>query len=217
MTTADLLNGWPKLRQFPLPAKVLVTAVICSMAIGLIGALGQILIHDIIPTFYNASPAGHAAHSPNEALKADQSSPAGHSSHSVHEASGGHHGDLLADMPSEPQPETSKPFYETDQFVWTLKWTHIHLFGMNMIFILVGMVSACLDLSSRARTWLIALPFIGVPVDIAGMWLKDYVSPYFFWLHVPGGGLFGIVFVFVFIRARYEMWGPIADKNAGQH
>ena len=80
----------------------------------------------------------------------------------------------------------------------------------------MGMVATCLDLKSKARAWLIALPFIGVLIDIAGMWLKGYVSPYFFWLHVPGGGLFGVVFVFVFVRALYEMWGPTAINDAQQ-
>jgi hypothetical protein len=216
MTTADPRSAWPKLRLFPVPAKVLATAVLCSMAIGLVGALGQILIHDILPTFYKNSPAGHAARSANEAPKADQSSPAGHTAHSAREAPGGNRGDLLADTPSEPRPETSKPFYQSDQFVWTLRWTHIHLFGINMIFIFIGMVTACLDLSSRARTWLIALPFIGVLIDIASMWLKGYVSPHFFWLHLPGGGLFGMVFVFVFIRALYEMWLPSAPADRMQ-
>jgi hypothetical protein len=188
MTSANATNNWPKLRLFPVPAKVLATAVLCSMVIGMLGALGQILVHDIIPTFYRGSPAGHAGHSAQEAPAGDR-------------------GDLLADMPSKPQPKTSKPFHESEQFVWTLRWTHIHLFGMNMIFIFVGFVTSCLDLSSRARTWLIALPFIGVLIDIASMWLKGYVSPLFFWLHVPGGGVFGSVFLFVFVRALYEMWG----------
>jgi hypothetical protein len=158
------------------------------MAIGIVGALGQIVIHDIIPTFYKGSPAGHVAHS-------------------AHEPTGGDRGDLLADVPSKPQVAKARPLYESEQFAWTLRWTHIHLFGMNMIFIFVGMVTACLDLSSRVRSWLIALPFIGVLIDIASMWLKGYVSPHFFWLHVPGGGLFGVIFVFVFVRALYEMWG----------
>lgn len=179
-------------------AKVLVTAVLCSIAIGCIGALGQIVIHDIIPTFYQNSPAVHPVHV-------------------THQPSGAERGDLLADLPSKPRPETSKPFYESEQFLWTLKWTHIHLFGMNMIFIFMGGVAACLDLSSRAKSWLIALPFAGVLIDIAGMWLKGYVSPHFFWLHVPGGGSFGIVFVFVFIRAFYEMWGPITPNDARLH
>jgi hypothetical protein len=48
------------------------------------------------------------------------------------------------------------------------------------------------------------------------MWLKGYVSPHFFWLHVPGGGLFGMIFVFVFARAFYEMWGPKIVNEGGQ-
>jgi hypothetical protein len=197
MITEDARSAWPKLRQFPVPAKVLVTAILGSMAIGLVGALGQILIHDIIPTFYKGSPAGHAAHS-------------------AHELPEGERGDLLADMPFKPAPEIPRPIYESEQFVWTLRWTHIHLFGMNMIFIFVGMVTSFLDLSSKTRTWLIALPFIGILIDIASMWLKGYVSPHFFWLHVPGGGLFGMIFVFVFARAFYEMWGPKIVNEGGQ-
>jgi hypothetical protein len=197
MITEDARSAWPKLRQFPVPAKVLVTAILGSMAIGLGGALGQILIHDIIPTFYKGSPAGHAAHS-------------------AHELPEGERGDLLADMPFKPAPEIPRPIYESEQFVWTLRWTHIHLFGMNMIFIFVGMVTSFLDLSSKTRTWLIALAFIGILIDIASMWLKGYVSPHFFWLHVPGGGLFGMIFVFVFARAFYEMWGPKIVNEGGQ-
>jgi hypothetical protein len=38
------------------------------------------------------------------------------------------------------------------------------------------------------------------------MWLKGYVSEYFFWLHLPGGGLFTAIFIYVFFRALTEMW-----------
>ena len=100
-----------------------------------------------------------------------------------------------------------------DQFIWTLRWTHIHLFGMSMIFILLGAVSVFLDLSSRTKGWLIALPFAGVVVDIAAMWLKAFVSPVFFWLHIPGGGLFAGIFVFVFFRAMGEMWGARDNRS----
>ena len=40
------------------------------------------------------------------------------------------------------------------------------------------------------------------------VWLIGYVSPTFFWLHLPGGGLFGGIFVFVSLRALLEMWHP---------
>jgi hypothetical protein len=52
----------------------------------------------------------------------------------------------------------------------------------------------------------VVLPFAGILIDISTMWLKGYISPAFFWLHIPGGGLFGAIFVYVLIRGLYEMW-----------
>lgn len=181
------IENWPTLRKLPLPAKILVTAVLGSMAIALTGALGQIIVHDIIPTFFEG---GHQTHVPGPAT------PSG----------AGGRGDLLGEIQAEHASPTPPPYTRGEQFLWLLKWTHIHLFGMFMIFIFVGAVAVFLDLSVVARGWLVALPFIGVVLDISGVWLKAYVSPAFFWLHVPGGGLFGFVFGIVFFRALYEMW-----------
>jgi len=119
----------------------------------------------------------------------------------------GSRGDLFAEVQTEN--ETDKPsFLHSEQFVWLLKWTHIHLFGINMIFIIMGVVTLFMDLGDRNRFWLVVLPFVGVFIDIAAMWLKIYISPVFFWLHIPGGGLFGAVFIYVNIRAMTEMWWP---------
>jgi hypothetical protein len=82
---------------------------------------------------------------------------------------------------------------------------------MNMIFFFVGGITVFLNYGVRLKTWLIVLPFLGVLVDIAAMWLKGYVSPLFFWLHIPGGGLFGLVFFWVSLRALGEMWRPTSN------
>jgi len=192
-------DGWPKLKQFPKPAKVLVTVVILTMATAMIGALGQIAIHDIMPTFFSDTPiAGHPGSTMSTPARSSQAN------HSEHGSVG--RGDLLAADTVGTDTPASKRFFQTEQFVWALKWTHIHLFGMNMIFIFIGAVALFLDLSSRIRTWLIILPFAGVVLDIASVWLKIYVSPAFFWLHIPVGGLFGAIFLFVSFRALSEMW-----------
>lgn len=180
-------DTWPRLAQMPAPAKALFTGIIFIMAIALGGALGQIIVHDIIPTFFGEGE--HEEYAASESVRSHETPP--------------QRGDLFTVQPMEEKP---KPFYKSEQFVWTLKWTHIHLFGMNMIFIFMGFVTLFLNLSSRARAWLIVLPFAGVLIDISSMWLKGYVSPAFFWLHIPGGGLFGTVFIIVSCRALYEMW-----------
>ena len=171
----------------PIPAKALLTGIIFTMAIAMVGALGQIIVHDIIPTFRGEGE--HEGYAASESVRSHETT--------------SQRGDLFAVQPMEEKP---KPFYKSEQFLWTLKWTHIHLFGMNMIFIFMGFVTLFLNLSSRARAWLIVLPFVGVLIDISSMWLKGYVSPAFFWLHIPGGGLFGTVFIIVSCRALYEMW-----------
>lgn len=70
-----------------------------------------------------------------------------------------------------------------------------------------GPITLGLDRRASVRTWLVALPFVGVLVDITAMWLKNFVSPAYFWLNVPGGLMFGVVFAYVSICALWEMWG----------
>ena len=192
-------KSWPTLAQFPVPAKALISSIILTMAIAMLAALGQIVIHDIIPTFFAESEMTDHSAMAMEA-GADSGSVAAETSSSGHD-------DLFSKIvPVARDTAKASPFYKTDQFVWTLKWTHIHLFGMNMIFIFIGGIAVFLDAGVKWRTLLVVLPFAGVLIDIAAMWLKGYVSPAFFWLHIPGGGLFGFTFFYVSGRALWEMW-----------
>ncbi|MDH3797408.1 MAG: hypothetical protein OES70_02185 [Desulfobacterales bacterium] len=196
---------WPTLAQLPVPAKALVSIVILTMAFAMLGALGQIIVHDIIPTFFSSQPSGHRDYSETSEQHESKES----------DSAASDRGDLFAEESSRAEAPEKQPLHQTEQFVWMLKWTHIHLFGMNMIFIFMGAITIFLNISTRAKTWLVILPFIGVLVDIAAMWLKGYISPAFFWLHIPGGGLFGIVFAIVSVRAFWEMYS--ARKNYAQH
>ncbi len=182
------------LAGMPTPAKALVTCIIVTLAFGMVGALGQIYVHDIVPTFFDKSEDDRHSEMQMEKKEASTMPATGR-------------GDLFSDLKvQEPEPKKVS-LLNNEQFVWTLKWTHIHLFGMNMIFILMGAVTLMLNISIRSRTWLVVLPFAGVMIDILAMWLKGFVSPVFFWLHVPGGAVFGTVFFYVSLRALWEMWG----------
>ncbi len=207
--------NWPVLAQMPAPAKALATMVIVIMSIAMAGALAQIIVHDIIPTFFAAGRNHGGAMSAAPATVAPPEAAARGDLFSDTPAAGqqgSHRGDLLGELPAAG---TGRPAMLMDdkQFVWLLKWTHIHLFGMSMIFMFMGAVSVFLDTSARTRVWLVVLPFVGVLVDIGAMWLKTYVSPAFFWLHIPGGGLFGAVFVWVALASLMQMWLPRARKR----
>lgn len=186
------------LAAMPTPIKVLATCIIATLAFGMAGALGQIVVHDIIPTFGSGSGGMSEAEEKEATSKGDVAMP---SPPDAKEA----RGDLFEDLSPE-KGAAPIPFYRDEQFVWTLKWTHIHLFGINMIFIFTGLITAFLDAGTKLRAWLVALPFIGVLIDVAAMWLKAFVSPLFFWLHIPGGGIFTFIFGYVSLRALWEMW-----------
>jgi len=172
------------LRSWPLTGKVLATMIIVMMSIGLGVALGQILVHDIIPTFWGDG----------------QHMIPGHDEMEKHSEA---RGDLFAQVPVEKKVTS---FYQTDAFIFALKFTHIHIFGMNAIFILMGILVLFLDISQRIRIWLIVLPFIGIIIDLASVWLKWFLDPAFFWLHIPGGVLFGAVFVVDAVLMLWQMW-----------
>jgi hypothetical protein len=174
-------DNWPKLANFPISAKVLATSVILIMGIA----------------FEKKPHESHKAQAMDN-LKSSESG--------KEERLTGGRGDLFKEFPSKEKANVKEPFYKTQQFVWLLKWTHIHLFGMNMIFIFMGAIAIFLNMSDGWRSCLVILPFVGVLVDISAMWLRAYVSPSFFWLHLPGAGLFGLVFVIVAFRAIVEMW-----------
>ena len=183
----------PRLKDWPLPGKVLVTMIVLMLSLGMGGALGQIIVHDIVPTFRaNMDPA---------------------MTETVHrEVASETRGDLFADAPVvEKKP---KPLHETEEFTFALKFTHIHIFGMSAIFILMGIIILFLDLSGRVRTWLIVLPFVGIIIDLVSVWLKIFIHPGFFWLHIPGGLLFGIVFGVEVVVILRQMWTP-SPKYSG--
>ena len=221
---------WPTLSRLPTPARVLFTAIIVVMGIAMTGALAQIIVHDILPTFF-AGPGmaqRDTAASPEPVTEQGTGNRgdlfSGNGSVGEGKSGAPARGDLLSDTANGrtgapqasrgdllgggavPVPAMGPMLMENKQFVWLLKWTHIHLFGMSMIFIFMGTVTVFLNMSATARSWLVVLPFAGILVDIAAMWLKTYVSPAFFWLHIPGGGLFGIIFLFVSLRGLGELW-----------
>ena len=114
----DQNRNWPKLKTFPIPAKALVSAVILTMAFAMAGAIGQVIIHDIIPTFFSSSQMEHRGSKSMQEM--EQPAP------------DDHRGDLFAEELTET--ETDKPsFLHSEQFIWILKWTYLaYMFGEIM-------------------------------------------------------------------------------------
>ncbi len=174
----------PRLEHWPLPGKVLITMIILMTAIGFAGALGQIIVHDIIPTFWGEKKS--VVSMAGEIYKNKFT-----------------RGDIFTTMPSKKK---AQPFYKTDEFIFALKFTHIHIFSMSAIFVLMGIIVLFLDLGEKSHILLISLPFIGIIIDLASVWFKIFIHPAFFWLHIPGGMLFGAIFAIDAVLILWQMW-----------
>lgn len=173
-----------KIALWPLQAKLFASAVFFMIATGIFFALVQVTVHDVLPTIqtFNSQP---------DAM-------------SHHETSAS---DEIGDLLSGPEVSgKSIPFYKTQDFLFALKFTHIHIFGMSLLFMVVGFFVIFFDINSKLRIALILLPFIGILIDLMAVWLKLFISPYFFFLHIPGGSLFAIIFLIDFGIAYNQMW-----------
>ena len=145
-------SSWPTLAQFPVPAKALISSIILTMMVAMIGALGQIVIHDLLPILFAESKTTDHAGMSMEAMTDSESD--------ADETSSSKRGDLFSDTaPVAQGTAKTRPFYKKEQFVWTLKWTHIHLFGMNMIFVFMGVIAVFLNVGAKGKTLLVVLPF----------------------------------------------------------
>lgn len=174
------------LARWPLPARILATAIIMMLGLGLAVAIVQATVHDVLPTMRKLNQA--------QDHSVMHGAPAGQGRH-----------DLLAELPAAKAPPRV-PWHQSENFIFALKFTHIHIFGMSGIFIVMGALAVFLNRSVRLRSFFIALPFAGILIDLLGVWLKLFVHPAFFWLHIPGGLMFGTIFAVEALLMLKELW-----------
>jgi hypothetical protein len=179
----------PLLQTWPLPARLLATATILMLGLGLAVAAVQATVHDIIPTFQKMGSEQETG----SLIEAPQ------------------RGDLLAEITGHENE--NRPLYKKDEFLFALKFSHIHIFGMSGIFIVMGAIAVFLNQPAKLRIWLIVLPFAGILIDLLGVWLKLFVHPAFFWMHIPGGLMFAVVFIVESVLILRELWRPARSRT----
>jgi glucan phosphoethanolaminetransferase (alkaline phosphatase superfamily) len=89
-----------------------------------------------------------------------------------------------------------------------MKVSHIHLFGIGLLLLSVGMIFR----HTRLRTWLkitlILLPFIAILVDILA-WFFTRWDPVYAYTVVVAGGLLGLGLGGQVLIALYQLWLPV--------
>jgi len=90
--------------------------------------------------------------------------------------------------------------------------SHIHLFGISLIFMLTGAVFALSRLPPGWKTLFIALPFVSIWVDIGSWWITKY-QPMFAYVVLSGGALMGASLATQILIPLWEMWFAAAAPD----
>ena len=71
--------------------------------------------------------------------------------------------------------------------------SHIHLFGISIIFLLTGAIFALSETPIWVRVFLVVVPYLTILMDIGSWWFTKYLDPAFFaYVVVAGGACMGL-------------------------
>jgi hypothetical protein len=87
-----------------------------------------------------------------------------------------------------------------------IQTSHTHLFGQTLIAGLLGLIFLFTELSERVKAVIVALPFLGTFLDVAGMWGTRFVSPSLSAFVIAGGSLFALGYVLSASVSLYDLW-----------
>jgi len=170
------------LSQLPLAAKVYCTLLLVGLGVGFLAAFVQALTavglsyDDLRGSLVPEAPMTHMHH--------------GHTS-------------MERELDISELSSSAKVFIRTPLLIQT---SHTHLFGLNLIAGLAGLVFLFSSLAEWKKAALLALLFGGILVDIGGMWLTRFVWPPFAVLILIGGTSFALAYAAIFTVSLYELW-----------
>jgi len=91
--------------------------------------------------------------------------------------------------------------------------SHVHLFGISIIFLLTGGIFALSEISAKLRLTIIALPYFAIWADIGSWWLTKY-QPVFAYVVLIGGGVMGVALGAQICISLWEMWFKRANPTS---
>jgi hypothetical protein len=77
---------------------------------------------------------------------------------------------------------------------------------MTLIAGLLGLIFLFASLDEKVKAVIVALPLVGTPLDIGGMWLTRFVWPPLAVVVVLGGTLFWIGYLLITSVSLYQLW-----------
>lgn len=83
--------------------------------------------------------------------------------------------------------------------------SHVHLFGIGIIFLLTGAIFAMSGVPKKWRLAIIILPYFTIWADIVAWWVTKY-QPAFAYVVLIGGGFMGLALLMQILIPLWEMW-----------
>ena len=94
--------------------------------------------------------------------------------------------------------------------------SHIHLFGVSMIFLLTGAIFALSETPVWFRVFLVVVPYLGILLDIGSWWFTKYLDPAFFaYIVIGGGACWGLTLAAQICISLWEMWIDLVKAAVG--
>ena len=84
--------------------------------------------------------------------------------------------------------------------------SHIHLFGISIIFLLTGSIFALSETPIWVRVGLVVFPYMAILMDIGSWWLTKYLDTAFAYVVIVGGAGMGLALAAQILISLWEMW-----------
>ncbi len=84
--------------------------------------------------------------------------------------------------------------------------SHIHLFGISIIFLLTGAIFALSETPIWVRVCLVVVPYLTILMDIGSWWFTKYLDPAFAYVVIVGGAGMGLALAAQILISLWEMW-----------
>jgi len=111
-------------------------------------------------------------------------------------------------IPDLTEYQKIKPLAEADigiSISALARVSHIHLFGIGLLFYLLGRIFILAEMPVWLKRSIVAVPFVSIALDIGSWWLTKYI-PVFAYTVMAGGALMGISFAVQALTSLYQMW-----------
>lgn len=186
-----------RIRQFPLPAKVMVVGYLLALGLAYVYALANIALvvglspRDIAVHYYGAA----------EKVQPKAAAPQGEQGVDLDAMSGGSGSNDSAGF-EHPQPSLKNLVTEG----------HFHLFGMTSFFFGLTLLGLFTSFRDNVKAFFVGFPYIAVIVDNLSFMATRFIGPKLAFLTAAAGGLMGLTFTILWFAILLEVLQPNGEK-----